>query len=240
MPQTAGVTIATYADDTAILASSKYATKASAILQRNLNEIHKWFDKWRIRASVNKSVQITFTLRKETCPPVNLGGRQLPHSDTVKYLGLHLDRRLTWQRHNIECKRNEINLKYRELYWLLGRNSKLSIDNKLLLYKSIIKPVWTYGIQLWGAACASNTDKIQRTQNYILKQVSNAPWFIKNSEVHKYLQVPTVKEEIKACIGKYKSRLEKHPNQLAVQLTLPDSISRLKRRRTLELGGNNP
>lgn len=26
----------------------------------------------------------------------------------------------------------------------------LSVDNKLLLYKQILKPVWTYGIPLWG------------------------------------------------------------------------------------------
>ncbi|KAJ8706107.1 hypothetical protein PYW07_010884 [Mythimna separata] len=235
LPQTPGVTIATYADDTAILASSTHAIEASAALQRCLNDINQWFDKWRIKANVNKSVQVTFTLRRETCPPVYLGGRQLPHSESVKYLGMHLDRRLTWQKH-IESKRCEINLKYKGLYWLLGRNSKLSLDNKLLVYKCAIKPVWTYGIQLWGATCDSNKNKIQRTQNYILKQICNAPWFIRNSEVHKYTNMPTVKEEIGACAGKYKTRLEKHPNQLAVQLTLPDCVHRLKRHRVMELG----
>jgi hypothetical protein len=39
-----------------------------------------------------------------------------------------------------------------KIYWLLGRRSRLSLSNKLLLYKSILKPIWTYGIQLWGTA----------------------------------------------------------------------------------------
>ncbi|CAH2104339.1 unnamed protein product [Euphydryas editha] len=106
LPQTPGVTIATYADDTAILTSSKDPVQASTALQRSLDEIDIWLDKWRIVASANKSVQVTFTLRKGTCPPVRLGGRELPQSNKLKYLGLHLDRRLTWKNH-IESKRNE-------------------------------------------------------------------------------------------------------------------------------------
>jgi PIN domain nuclease of toxin-antitoxin system len=37
-------------------------------------------------------------------------------------------------------------------YWLLNRNSKLSTDNKLLIYNAEIKAIWTSGILLWGTA----------------------------------------------------------------------------------------
>jgi hypothetical protein len=33
---------------------------------------------------------------------------------------------------------------------------KLDLNNKLLIYKVAIKPIWTYGIQLWGTAPTSN------------------------------------------------------------------------------------
>lgn len=180
LPLSPEVTVATFADDTALLASHKCPNRASRILQNSLNKIEKWLAKWRIAVSASKSVHITFTLRKEDCSPVSLNGVQLPHQHTVKYLGMHLDRRLTWRKH-VQTKRDEMNLKYKGLYWLLGRNSKLSLENKLLVYKTILKPVWTYGIQLWGSASASNIMVIQRVQNYILKQMSNAPWFIKTS-----------------------------------------------------------
>ncbi|RVE43485.1 hypothetical protein evm_011857 [Chilo suppressalis] len=39
-------------------------------------------------------------------------------------------------------------IQYRGLFWLMGRNSKLSVDNKLLIYKVILKLIWMYGIQL--------------------------------------------------------------------------------------------
>jgi hypothetical protein len=81
---------------------------------------------------------------------------QLPCADQVKYLGLHLDRKLTWH-HHIFTKRKQLGLTLTKMYWLVGRSSRLSLPNKLLLYKSILKPIWTYGIQLWGTASTSNT-----------------------------------------------------------------------------------
>jgi len=34
-----------------------------------------------------------------------------------------------------EKKREELGLKYKKMYWIVGRRSALSIHNKLLLYK---------------------------------------------------------------------------------------------------------
>ena len=36
--------------------------------------------------------------------------------------------------------------------------------NKLLVYVAVIKPIWTYGIELWGCASKSNAAIIQRSQ----------------------------------------------------------------------------
>jgi len=40
-------------------------------------------------------------------------------------------------------------------------NNKLSIENKLLIYKIILKPIWTYGIPLLGTASNSNIEILQ-------------------------------------------------------------------------------
>jgi hypothetical protein len=44
------------------------------------------------------------------------------------------------------------------MYWLLRRKSKFSTRNTLLIYKAILKPTLTYGIQLWGTASTSNIE----------------------------------------------------------------------------------
>jgi hypothetical protein len=43
-----------------------------------------------------KSVRVTFAIRREVCPPVHINSAHLPQHDDTKYLGFHLDRRLTW------------------------------------------------------------------------------------------------------------------------------------------------
>lgn len=234
IPQSRNVTTATYADDTAALSSSKTPEQASKQLQEYLGEMDKWLEKWKIKASASKSVHITFTLRQGNCPPVKLGGEALKHVDNVKYLGMHLDRKQTWK-HHIQQKRNAINLKTRELEWLINPRSRLSLENKLLVYTSILKPLWTYGIELWGTASTSNIQVIQRCQNAILRKISNAPLFTKTSEIHEYLKVPTVLEEVRSRTARYRTRLQMHVNPLAAQLTNELNCTRLKRHKILDL-----
>jgi hypothetical protein len=52
-----------------------------------------------MKAIESKSIHVTFTTRRETCPPVHINSVQLPQEEDVKYLGLHLDRRPTWHKH---------------------------------------------------------------------------------------------------------------------------------------------
>jgi uncharacterized protein with GYD domain len=51
-----------------------------------------------------------------------------------------LDAKLRWKAH-VKKKREEFGLKYKKIYWLMGRRSTLSLHNKLMMYKQILKPV---------------------------------------------------------------------------------------------------
>jgi hypothetical protein len=84
------------------------------------------------------------------------------------------------------------------MYWLLGRKSQLSLSNKLLLYKTILKPIWTYGIELWGTASISNIEILERFQSKALGMIVDAPWYVPNTLIRRDLQIPSVKEEITA------------------------------------------
>lgn len=43
------------------------------------------------------------------------------------------------------------------------------------MYKSLIKPIWTYGLQLWGNAKKSNINRIQDFQNIAFRKLTNSP-----------------------------------------------------------------
>lgn len=235
LPTNNDVTVATYADDTAMLVARSTPVEASRILQKQLNVTQLWLDKWNIEVNAEKSTHVTFTLNKDDCPSVSLNGVSIPQSNCVKYLGLHLDKRLTWKDH-IKSKRTYLDIKTKKMFWLLGPKSQLSLENKLLIYKSILKPVWTYGIQLWGTASYSNIDIIQKYQSKILRQITNAPWFVRNSTIHNDLKTPFVKEEIKRYSTNYLDRISNHSNLLAITLLDDtDEIRRLKRPHILDL-----
>lgn len=239
LPKSSHVMTATFADDTAVLACDVDPAIASKHLQDSLLSIQAWMKKWRIKASASKSTHITFTLRRSNCPPVTLDNQILPQTDHVKYLGMHLDRRMTW-RHHINTKRTSLNLRFGKLFWLIGRHSTLTLENKLLVYKTILKPVWSYGIQLWGTASKSNIEIFQRFQNKVLRVLVNSPWYVRNSEIHEYLNMPTVKDEISRFSKKYQNRLESHVNHLAINLLdNSSSMRRLKRKHILDLGHSN-
>jgi len=106
---------------------------------------------------------VKFTTRRETCPLVTLNGLEILQAEDAKYLGPHLDRKLNWRKH-IFTKRKQLGIQLGKTYWLLGSKSQLSIENKLLLYKAILKPIWTCGVQLWHGPQLKhrNTTKISK------------------------------------------------------------------------------
>ncbi|PNF22850.1 hypothetical protein B7P43_G16778 [Cryptotermes secundus] len=130
---------------------------------------------------------------------------------------------------------SELRTKFHKMYWMLGRHSELSTENKILLYKIILKPIWTYGIPLWGTASNSNIEILQRFQNMALRVLVNAPWYVPNFVLHKDLGIPTVREEITLSSKKYQARLRKHPNSLATHLYDEEEVRRLHRCKPSEL-----
>ena len=170
----------------------------------------------------------TFTLPKQTCPQVTINDITVPNKDTVRYLGMTLDRKLTWKQH-ITDKSKQLRDKLKKFYWLIGRRSNLSTQNKITLYKTEIKPVWTYGIQLWKTASNSNIEILQRFQSKTLRSLINAPWYVTNETIQRDLKISTVKEKIYKSRSRYNAKVNNHHNSLVTQLLdTTDQILRLK------------
>jgi hypothetical protein len=139
LPTSSGTLTATFADDTSIPTMDSDPVVASQLLQADLLAIQNWLKTWRMKANETKSTHVTFTTRRATCSKVHINDVQLPQPDDVKYLGLHLDRRLNWHKH-IFTKSKQLGLTLTKMYWLLRGESHLSTFNKLILYKTILNP----------------------------------------------------------------------------------------------------
>ncbi|KAI8115700.1 putative RNA-directed DNA polymerase from transposon X-element [Lucilia cuprina] len=70
IPVPTNTTVATFADDTAILSVAESKSSANTILQNAMNEIAVWTKAWRIELNNTKSVHINFTNKKTNNLPI--------------------------------------------------------------------------------------------------------------------------------------------------------------------------
>jgi len=101
--------VADYADDKLIISINENPVVASLNLQNHLSLMETWYKNWRFKVNQTKSNHTNFTLKLGHCTSVTLYGTQIPSTPTVKYLGLTLERRLTWALHT-RVKRLQLNL----------------------------------------------------------------------------------------------------------------------------------
>ena len=144
----------------------------------------------------------------------------------------------TWLKH-ISTKRKQLDLKIRKLYCITSTKSYLSVENKLLAYKAILKPIWFYGVQLWPSTSNSNIEILEIFQSKVLPIITEAPWLVSNAVIISYLQVLSVRQEVVNYSATYRQRLNDHSNNLAKSLfQRPNYNPRLKRYYPADLGTN--
>ncbi|KAF0714775.1 Uncharacterized protein FWK35_00034315, partial [Aphis craccivora] len=98
---------------------------------------------------------------------------------------------------------------------------------KILIYKVLFKPIWSYGIQLWRSAKDFNINKIQTFQSKCLRQITKAPFYVSNDTLHRDLLIPTEKNVAKTLYKRFHLKLANYRNPLIQNLsslTLPGDI----------------
>jgi len=231
IPSTQNTLLATYADDTSILSPNNSSEEAFNALQLHLDLIDKWSSDWKIKINADKSVLVSFTLNKKNTPIILFQGVPIPSMAQVKYLGIVLDKRLTWGPH-LKSKRKSLNSRSHLLRPIL--KSKLPIHNKIQIYKSLLRPIWSYGAQIWGCAKPTQIKTIEAFQSISLRTITSAPWFVSNHTLHKDLKIETVENLVKTHYKKFHNKLLHHPNPLIANqhtATIPGNPPRRLKRR---------
>jgi hypothetical protein len=90
--------MATFADDTAVMATGETVDISTRKLQSAVNKIAIWTRKWRMKLNESKSVHIDFT-NKIKQQQIFINGTKVPYANTAKYLGMTLDAKLRWKEH---------------------------------------------------------------------------------------------------------------------------------------------
>ncbi|GFU16062.1 RNA-directed DNA polymerase from mobile element jockey [Trichonephila clavipes] len=154
------VSICLFADDAAVLAQGANLKYTQCTLQRYLHTLESWLTDWRIAINVDKTQAIVFRKHRRNIIPktLSLFDEDIEWVNVVRYLGLFLDSSLTYRQHTkYICDKfwTKIHLSSS----LIGRRSPLSLKNKVLLYKQVLRPVLTYAAPVWGAAAPTTIKK---------------------------------------------------------------------------------
>jgi hypothetical protein len=165
MPYPPNTSLALYADDTAILAQSLRTDTIARRLSQATSVLQRYFNRWKLRVNIHKTDAILFTRRRPATPiPLRFQHARIPWKSQIHYLGLLLDHKLLFTKHltNVTHKVTGSMVK---LFPLLARDSTLSAQNKLILYKLSIRSVMTYSAPVWSNTSPSNYRRLQTLQS---------------------------------------------------------------------------
>lgn len=170
--------IFSFADDTALCYEADSWDEVHRIANEDLKKIKNWFDSMSLKLNTAKTCYTTFSITNTGQPTAseifihscsdNTTGCNCPkieRKECVKYLGILVDQHLKFKQHilNIASK-----IRYISSIFIKLKNMA-SINIKKMLYYALIQSIIEYGLVIWGKAYASETIKVDRAQNTILR-----------------------------------------------------------------------
>jgi hypothetical protein len=100
----------------------------------------------------------------------------------VKYIGVILDKRITWRLH-VEIIEAKTLRTFVRIYSIL-KSERLSANIKLNFHEALIRSVMTYACPAWELAADTHPLKLQRLQNKVHRITGNFPMCTPVRNVH--------------------------------------------------------
>ena len=186
-----------FADDTFILYNSKKPKTIETIVNTELKQVVKWLRLNRLSLNAGKTELIFFHSRRHTLNydyiSIKLNGVKLKPVDSVKYLGMYLDKYLSWGVHI-----NELSKKLSRANGILSKlRYNASLETCLQVYYAIFFSHLTYGCNVWGLTTEVNLNKIEVLQKKCIRILSFAPFNSHTNQLFINLKLLKVKDIIK-------------------------------------------
>ena len=171
------VNVVGFADDACLVTQGKDPYILIEKMQIAMNRALNWGQQSDLTFSTTKTVVVLFTRKRKVpknLPRIKMGNVSVPYSETVKYLGLHLDKGLYWT-HHVKTKINSCKKLLLMVRNATGKVWGYSPQNSLWSYKAMVRNAFTYGSMLWVIATERKTirDKLNSLQRLALTNMGN-------------------------------------------------------------------
>ena len=176
-----------------------------------LKNISHWLISNKLTLNVDKSNLLFFNVSniQKTDLDIRLGNEKLEVKQYAKYLGLHIDSKLTWEKQILITNsklHKEIDII--RTMWHFLQEKQLE-----LLFSAFISPYLDYGALAWGGAAKTHINKLERS----LRKIMRLMMFKDKKHIAKplygYLKVLPLELNIKPLQAKFVKKLilKEHP-----------------------------
>ena len=202
LPAASSFYIKLFADDTFLCLQNKDINVLEKEVNLEIQKVCAWLNCNKLTLNISKS-KYMLTLRNKRSRPsieVKINEKILEECDSYKYLGVIIDRNLSWNCH-IEhiCKK---------ITKACGYFSKLrhcvNIDTLISVYYALVHSYLRYGITSWGCASSTALQPLISLVNRVVRIMTFAPFGnIDVDAIYKYLDVPRIQDIISLETGKF-------------------------------------
>lgn len=215
-----------FADDTTLIIKDKNRLMLKNKIIDSLNEITTWLKNNNLALNVTKTKIINFNTNRTITDNIDIiyNGKQIDEVDHTKFLGIIIDKNLTWKFHiDHICSKLD-----RFIFALRRIRYTVSEQAAWCAYHGYVSSVLNYGLIIWGNS--SYAIQAFRVQKKCIRTICNAHWMDSCRPLfkkYKILPLPSLYirdicllvhryPEYFKKVSEYSTRTTRYPNKLLV------------------------
>lgn len=193
-----------YADDTAILVDGHSWEDVKKKAEFALSSIMNWLDLNLLTLNLNKTYYLPFAIRRNSKPTrsftitahscrnqlTSCSCPSIAGTDSVKYLGVHIDDGLRWDKQLEALTSRTLRL----IHIFKSLRESAGIDILKMVYFTLCQSIIGYCITVWGGAAKTHLLKVERSQRAVLKVMLRKPYRYPTTQLYSDCKVLTVRQ----------------------------------------------
>ena len=222
--------ISLYADDTCVYVASKDPAELEAMLNKDLESMSKWYSHNELLLNAKKCKLILFGTKKNLLKfqqvKIHIDGCKLDVVDEFKYLGVILDKNLSWKP-QIENVKSKI---LRNFYVLRRTRPFIDRNTAVILYNTMIQSYFDYCNVIWLNPYSAQMKKLQTVQNRALRLILNVDNRHHRRNLYEDLKIDCLSVKVKKCLLILIFKLIHHiaPESLCSRITFKENVYDLR------------
>ncbi|KAI5692701.1 hypothetical protein M8J77_010331 [Diaphorina citri] len=172
---TEGTTLIAYADDLAIITTAKTENLLRDKTNDVIRKVEHWMRQNKLKIAPEKT-EAALLIGRKKCQPftIQVGDKEVSLSDNLKYLGIFLDRKLTFSKHISEVVTKADN-RTKALSRIMPRTGGAGWTKRKLLYHVYASTI-LYATPVWGGSIriAKYKNQLVKSQRKFLIHVARA------------------------------------------------------------------